>query len=151
MKELNPPFEFRGRLYKVCNICNKRKPIERFSKSSIKKSGYRGDCKDCCRETRNKYKKEYNADYEKNRKLKRVYGISLKDFNSMLISQDFKCGICGKEIDGTKSTHVDHCHNTGKVRELLCSKCNQGLGQVNESIDILKSMIQYLNKHDEAK
>lgn len=82
---------------------------------------------------------------------KRNFGISLKKYNEMLDDQNDVCAICNnKEIAKNPVTGeirrfaVDHCHKTGKIRGLLCTKCNMILGGANDSIDIFKAAIQYL-------
>ena len=152
MIELNPIFIYRGNECKKCNICHKILPLTRFSKSSIKKSGYRGDCKSCQQITKRKWSNtNYHRDYEKNRKLISTYGITLKDFRQKLECQEYKCEICKCTIADDKHTHVDHCHTTGKVRGLLCSKCNHAMGLVNENTTTLHNMINYIGHYYEAK
>jgi len=65
----------------------------------------------------------------RNRDLK-VYGLTVQSFNEMLAAQDGRCLICGEVPKRTP--HVDHCHETGLVRGLLCSKCNTALGLLDE-------------------
>ena len=62
---------------------------------------------------------------------KKTYGISLEDYERMLIDQGGKCAICGSLDPRAKREHfaVDHCHTTGKVRGLLCIPCNTAIGQ----------------------
>jgi hypothetical protein len=61
--------------------------------------------------------------------LKRTYGITIEQFDEMLKAQNGRCLICGVDKPrGTKSWHVDHCHETGKIRGLLCNMCNPRLG-----------------------
>jgi hypothetical protein len=88
---------------------------------------------------------------EKNRNVyyKKRYGIDLQEYNKLLISQNNECAICKideNEIKHGRNTYfaVDHCHKTGKVRGLLCYKCNSVLGFVNDSIDNLGNAIKYL-------
>jgi hypothetical protein len=88
---------------------------------------------------------------EKNRNIyyKKRYGIDLQEYNQLLISQNNKCAICKideNEIKHGRNTYfaVDHCHKTGKVRGLLCYKCNSVLGFVNDNIDNLVNAIKYL-------
>lgn len=91
-----------------------------------------------------KYKK-INPERIKNWQLKK-YGISLNEYNVMRIKQNHKCGICGvDEAENGKDFCVDHCHLTGKVRGLLCYRCNFILGHAKDSIDILSRAITYLN------
>jgi len=83
--------------------------------------------------------------------LKRHYGLTKEEYEALLETQDHKCGICGAEetleINGkTVRLSVDHCHETGAIRGLLCSKCNQGLGCFKDSEDLLKKAIQYLKR-----
>lgn len=89
---------------------------------------------------------------QRNSKLKTKYGISLEEYNDKLIKQNHKCAICGvDEIEQNRNLCVDHNHKTGKVRDLLCSPCNTGLGMFKENIDTLIQAISYLNKHREDK
>jgi hypothetical protein len=88
----------------------------------------------------------------KRSKLKTKYGITLEEYKEKLLKQQHKCSICGiDEAEETSSLCVDHDHATGKVRDLLCSKCNVGLGMFKENIETLASAISYLNKHRENK
>jgi Autographiviridae endonuclease VII len=74
--------------------------------------------------------------------LRRNYGLSLEEYNEMVKAQDGKCLICGDS--GT--LNVDHSHKDGKVRGLLCSRCNTSLGLAREDIGVLEKMIAYLKR-----
>ena len=91
--------------------------------------------------------KPHNPEENRARQLKHRYGITIEEYDKMLISQNNGCAICGKETaynSGEKRLHVDHCHITGKVRGLLCSQCNTTLGHL-ESLGI-KNFIEYMEK-----
>lgn len=97
--------------------------------------------------TENNYKKKYSN--SKNSKLLKEYGITLEEYNKMLETQNHCCKICGKEetqeLKGTKwKLSVDHCHTTGKVRGLLCAKCNVGLAKFEEDEQQFLNAIKYL-------
>lgn len=82
--------------------------------------------------------------------LKYKFGITEEQYNAMLESQKFSCAICGSQQSGDKRSSrlaVDHCHETGKVRGLLCSACNKAIGLLRESAENLRSAISYLKKH----
>jgi len=90
----------------------------------------------------------------KNTVLKRKFGITIVDFNKLIKKQNNKCAICGKKesvIDyRTKKVYalsVDHNHKTGKVRELLCTRCNNLLGRCQDDINLLKKVIRYLKRN----
>lgn len=89
-----------------------------------------------------------NRNYESN--IKRKYGISGADYTAIHAAQEGKCAICGVEaaVDATgrQRLYVDHCHDSGKVRGLLCKHCNVGLGNFRDSIDALLSAVRYLQK-----
>lgn len=104
------------------------------------KAYYQINKEDYKRKHRERYAK--NKDKYKDIDLKRHFGISLQDFKKMLIKQKHCCKIC-KVIDVTLA--VDHCHKTGKVRGLLCGKCNKGLGLFNDNSKLLLKAIKYLN------
>lgn len=85
----------------------------------------------------------------RNGNLKRTYGITLEQYEQMLTDQGGNCAIClkpetGKTQYGVKSLAVDHCHKTGKIRGLLCEKCNRAIGQLHDDVDVLRRAIDYI-------
>mgnify|MGYP003342963757 FL=1 len=107
-----------------------------------------GSCNSKLWAKNNKDKVKDNKD--KNQKwssLKRKYGLSKNDYLSLLLTQNYRCKICNNILDNGSKTHVDHDHETGKVRGILCSKCNVGLGNFKDSIQNLYNAIQYLQQN----
>lgn len=93
---------------------------------------------------------ESHPDVRKNQRM-RKYGISAKDYEEMWDKQNGRCLICGekKENKGKyNSLFVDHNHETGKVRGLLCQRCNFLIGQARDDVKVLKSAIKYLEMTD---
>ena len=80
--------------------------------------------------------------------LKTQYGMSLETYSEMLKEQDHSCAICKtNEAEVFKQVlYVDHCHNTGKIRGLLCMQCNAGLGKFKDSLNMLEAAKDYLKK-----
>ena len=75
------------------------------------------------------------------------YGITIEQYNEIYNKQEGKCAVCGQHQDSLKQKlAVDHDHKTGKVRGLLCNKCNRNLGSFNDDIIILARAIEYLKK-----
>ena len=134
---------------KKCTKCGEVKPLDSFSTEKRAKDGRRSACKTCLNISASKYYKDkdyvYSAEYRR-RKTLACYGITPEDFNDMLEEQDNRCKICNiEERHAAKGRfHVDHCHDTGKVRGLLCSKCNQGLGMFNDNSQFLREAATYL-------
>jgi hypothetical protein len=88
------------------------------------------------------------AETIRHNKLKAAFGIGLDEYDEMLKSQNGKCAICGvHESRLLRRLAVDHCHNSGKVRGLLCGSCNTGIGSFKESEINLTSAIKYIQKH----
>lgn len=77
----------------------------------------------------------------RNNYLKRTYGVTLEEYEAMVLATDSCCEICGRF---SEKPHLDHCHKTGKVRGILCAGCNGGLGLFQDSPDSLTSAITYL-------
>lgn len=78
--------------------------------------------------------------------VKGKYGITLEESKELLIRQDHKCALCGiDEAERNIPFYIDHDHKTGKVRGLLCAKCNTGLGQFNDDVGLLSKAITYLS------
>jgi hypothetical protein len=81
--------------------------------------------------------------------LLRRYGITLEQYNLLREQQDFCCAICNdhEDIAGKKMV-VDHDHATGKIRKLLCTKCNVGIGMLKDSADIMERAAKYIRDHN---
>lgn len=146
---------------KRCPKCRKNKREISFDRCASRYDGLSGWCKKCKSVDRRKSKiqlatrKSYNTIREISgarfdAELRKRYGITLEKYTAMLSSQNNSCFICkGQESSLRKNGKpyrlaVDHCHKTGKVRALLCFKCNAALGAANDSIVILNGMISYL-------
>lgn len=132
------PSEQRKAYYKRWYSANKAKCRE-YSRQ--RRTRLSKECKEYDRQRWAKYALTY-----KNHYLKKKYGITSEQFEAMIVQQNGCCQICGKRFVNSKSIHVDHNHRTGKVRSLLCGKCNSGLGYFGECIDNLLNAIQYLTK-----
>lgn len=86
-----------------------------------------------------------NSNAFRDRQLRKDYGITLTEYESMLRLQHMKCAICRKESCASgKNFAVDHNHKTGKVRGLLCMLCNNSLGGFRDNVRLLKRAIKYL-------
>ena len=97
-----------------------------------------------CKKT---YYTEAGQKGSRRRYLKRQYGISIDEYNLMFEVQQGKCAICGKHQTELKGVLVvDHCHETGKIRGLLCNDCNKGLGNFADDIENINCAIIYLNE-----
>lgn len=97
-----------------------------------------------------KRRKERLPDWKKQRQwLRWRYGLSLADFETMLASQNGCCVICGVAFGSIfkDKPRVDHCHSTGRIRDLLCTGCNTGLGSFRDRPSLLRAAADYLEKH----
>lgn len=110
----------------ICTKCKKIKSEEEFPKKHQGKYW----CKDCI--------SEYNHKYQIGK-----LGITRKQYKELFDNQNGRCSVCRKT--SKRRLVVDHDHKTGKIRGLLCTKCNMSLGLLDDSIDNLKNMIGYLN------
>jgi hypothetical protein len=86
------------------------------------------------------------TDLARSKRLKRVFGISLEDYNKKLLEQNGVCSICKTICKSGKDLAVDHCHTSGKVRGLLCSNCNTGVGVFQENKELLFEAVRYLQE-----
>jgi len=91
--------------------------------------------------------KEKRQEIVRKNYLSKKYGLTLEQEIAMKLAQNNSCAICKIELLPRHKTHIDHCHKTGKVREILCNNCNVMLGHAKDSEDILKSALAYLEKH----
>lgn len=94
--------------------------------------------------------KSSNRDRMREAKLKERYGITIADYDKMLLEQEMGCAICGSltpKRKGSEHLVVDHCHESGGVRGLLCYKCNVGLGSFEDDLTLLIKAAEYLEKN----
>lgn len=126
-----------ARGFRSCLTCRK-----------IKDQLYRKNNREKIKEDMKKWKLKNPEKYQLGvlrRSLKTRYGITLEQYNGMIEKQHNLCAICNKN-NKKQRLSVDHDHQTGKVRGLLCNHCNNILGLWNDDIKILQSAINYLNK-----
>lgn len=94
-----------------------------------------------------RYKRNKNSDEDT--RLKRIYNISLEEYNIMLEKQNNCCAICGKNsISLTSKLAVDHNHSTSETRGLLCINCNTALGGFKDDITIIEKALNYLKYYN---
>lgn len=120
-----------------CATCGPSVPI----RIRVRSSGRNGTrlTRECDKKQR-RSKGETPRDRREER-LRYKYGITLKEYESRWSAQSGKCALCGEEQE---VLCVDHCHETGRVRGLLCSRCNTGIGHLRDDVTILRRAIDYL-------
>lgn len=131
---------------KHCPICNRDLPLESFYKVKKDRFGRFAYCKECT-QARNRSR---TAKDRRKWHLNGKFGLSLEEYQRMHEQQNGVCAICEKHPAGRPPNHilhVDHCHITGKVRVLLCFKCNQALGAMDDDPRTLSRAVEYLLKH----
>lgn len=144
-KTVKPELEFYAFRKSKCRECTKQ-----YNRNSYHKHI----------ETRRLYDKNRPSGWNRNDRMKyepskeakwgshllRQYGLSKEQFYEMWERQNRVCAICMQECNNSNNTKlcVDHCHSTGKVRGLLCFKCNTGLGRFNDSPELLERAADYL-------
>lgn len=136
---------------RVCTKCRRRLPLSRFNTDNAKPDKRYPTCKVCRKiQRRRDYENAlvHNPDSVQWRRLIK-YGITKEEYLVMYREQAGACAICfyPEPPSYVPTLNVDHDHTTGKLRELLCRNCNTALGMVQDDIETLESMINYLKKH----
>lgn len=140
---------------RICSKCGETKPTEAFYTDKTKKSGYRPDCKACHRSYQNRPEAQARrnearrgTDGPKDYMLKYTYGITRNEWHFIFAEQGNRCAICRDTSPGHKrGWMVDHDHESGKVRSIVCHHCNSTLGQSKESPARLLACAAYVHKH----
>lgn len=125
---------------KRCSRCGLVQTLKHFHKRDDSADGYRGQCIKCLSNAGK------NAS-DRRRHLKKFFGLTPEHYDLMLAKQGACCAICHGVNDNGHRLSVDHCHKTNKVRGLLCSECNHGLGRFQDDIPRLKAAINYLKEN----
>ena len=139
---------------KKCSTCKVVKSTDMFSSRKDSTDGLRSQCSACistASAVRWKTLPEFKQrGLERSRRfsLMRNYGITLDEFNKMNATQGSKCKICDTHVNklAGNTLYIDHCHITGAIRGLLCSRCNSGIGMMNDNIDTVRSALRYLEQ-----
>lgn len=133
---------------KECTVCGVRKPFAEFSPGTAR-FGLNSRCRPC---VRGQWCSKKGHEYV----LKR-HGLTPEDYATMLAEQGGVCAICSKEetskrsnTEGIRALAVDHNHETGMVRGLLCTWCNKGIGLLRDDETVVLSAAQYLKKWNSA-
>jgi hypothetical protein len=136
-------------MIKTCKRCLEEKSTDDFYSFYDKWSdkNYVGArCKPCHQQ----YRRD-SATTSRNRKAEKLqlrYGLTFEQWEQMRENESFSCMICGiNEDEMSKKLDVDHCHNSGKVRGLLCNPCNNMLGHARDNVDILEAAVKYLKEN----
>ena len=134
---------------KSCLLCEQEKDetdFYRFFDRWAQEHYLSARCKPCHQE----YKRQSptKARNRKAEKLQLRYGLTYEQWENMRQAEEYRCMICGiSENELGKKLDVDHCHNSGKVRGVLCNPCNNVLGLARDSIQILESAAIYLKEN----
>jgi hypothetical protein len=154
---------------RTCKKCLQEKALTEFDKAGKTTSGeiaYRGQCKTCrsihrpdkpstpeertAKYLKDKLWKEANKDSDIMHRRKsrwKSQGIDPVIAEKYFVEHQGKCDLCGES--STRTFHIDHCHTTGKIRGVLCSTCNSGLGMFKDSQRLLVAAIDYLNNRNQ--
>lgn len=141
-----------NRTHKKCTICAAIKPLNEFHIVKPKRGGTfpQSRCKQCNQiYCKNWFAQNSHKLFMAGRKshLKHQYGITVEQYEELMIIQKGRCAICQQLCPTGNSLSVDHHHDSGKVRGLLCRNCNSALGYSKENLAILQRMIDYLTAH----
>jgi len=136
---------------RICTHCsleaNTEEELQNFVKDKKGKYSRENRCKPCASLIMKKHT-ALDPSKQRNREYKHRYGITLTDYNTMFQEQGGCCAVCKRhQTEVTRRLSVDHCHNTGEVRALLCGRCNIGLGQFKDNTEILAVAIEYINEY----
>lgn len=147
----------RRALNKKCGICQVEKPVSEFykhSRYSKKRPWFRGNCKSCHSKLGKEAYKNNKLWYDTRLRaehLQRTYSMTVEEWDALHEKQRGLCAACGKpEIKFNNKSKkiqrlcVDHCHKTGKIRGLLCNRCNRIIGLAEEDLNILELIYKYV-------
>lgn len=151
---------------KLCPTCQKHKPRNSFHKNRSRYDGLNAQCKECrntIARSRMDYrpmKRQHSRRYWKKNSVQltlkrrcRVFGLTTEQLSNLLTAQNNTCAICSREPDPLKRSSllaIDHDHETGNVRGLLCISCNAALGMLGDNIEGLERALSYLLKASEV-
>ena len=133
----------------TCSQCKIEKPENEYyiRKDRPNGKGRLSECKECTKSrTIKRYKKD--PDLVNDARAAKLYGLSLEEVVQMRKDSNGICAICNREgLHHHKRLVIDHDHETGKVRGLICSRCNSAIGFLGDDICNVENLLSYLKKH----
>jgi hypothetical protein len=155
-KVSSPPPHYVPPESRACTRCKVVKSLSDYSSNRRNWDGKQSICRGCDLARQKAFRKDPEgrirvAEWGRRSAIKSRYGLTEDEFNRRVADQGGVCAICGKPpTGGVRSRHlvVDHCHVTGRTRDLLCSKCNTALGQFGDSVAGLMKAVAYLQRHE---
>ncbi len=118
----------------VCVTCLKDKPENGFYlRGDLRRKKYRSECKTCL------------SRKAKARRLRKVYGLHEFDFFFLVKKAQGSCMLCNKPFNTPADINIDHDHETGRVRGVLCMTCNTGIGLLGDNLEGLQRAVDYLS------
>jgi hypothetical protein len=118
--------------FKFCAGCGQTKSVEEFYKKRSGRDGFATYCRPC------------DLQRTGHSRRKRKYGIAVAVYDDLLLKQHGRCAICNRLPYTKKGLVVDHCHQTGAIRGILCSRCNSALGLLDDDPALLERALEYL-------
>ena len=130
----------------------RKESAKRYYEANKEKCKERTKEHPACKAAREKYRNKPEVkEQRRNYRLLQTYGITNKDYEKKLEEQQFCCAGCGLHQNETnKKFNVDHCHESGLIRGLLCGNCNRGLGLLKDNKQTLLALYSYLEKYHGA-
>jgi hypothetical protein len=142
-----------------CSRCRQEKPPEDFNLARSLTRGRQYWCLECAREFareriwewRQSLDPTLRARYDRSSNLMRLYGLSLDEYDALATKQGGVCAICGEPPvkGGGKRLVVDHDHQTGWIRGLLCGSCNVAIGYLREDPKLFDRAKEYLARNSQ--
>lgn len=149
-----------GAYDRICTTCGVSKRLAEFPKNSKCSEGRTRVCKLCTNSKSREWLSEVGKNdpeflqrrFESQEKEKaRKYKITVEDLRNMREQAKGLCSVCNlpPTLNGksSMSLHIDHCHETGRVRGLLCARCNLTLGRAEDDPELLRKLASYLERH----
>ncbi len=146
----------------VCRLCKESLPLTSFGPHKGMRNGLKRECRECLSDRASRWV-DANPDRAFDAHLRRTFKITLEQYKAMLAEQGGFCAICGEPPTVENSGRwkqrprrataprlvVDHDHGTGKVRGLLCGRCNTGIGHLKDDPIIVRFALKYLEERGE--
>lgn len=154
---------------RTCRVCNEYKDISHFQPQgyqcrecrNAKQRAYWANLPEDVRQSRQKsveYQREYRAknpakvkELSRKTHMMRTFNMTIEQYDEMLEAQNGVCAICQQSCTTGNNLAVDHNHETGKVRALLCKNCNTAIGLMKEDVDRMIKAIEYIKHHSEVE